>query len=477
MKMLVVAADALIPDYIFGQKQLFPNISGLIDKGASAEYSAFVQRGYNGSYTSSQNWASIYTGLLPHSHKINIKRIDGEYIHPSMSEFDGLHHIWKVLNGEGYTIGMFQPSCCIAPVPLDGYCLTSAYAPIFTPSENRASKRSLQLNSKDAWIRKCLDEDPPPRIYPKSLNQLGYTFEQLKGNPDLADEMYGKYDFAEVIDNFNDELAYWRKSIQKVYDKKPVDILWFYTPSTDIIPHFVLHEDNCHALIKCYTLLDDFIGELINEYDPEYVIVMSDHGQANFKDLVNCSDQNVQREAFSKADDALWLNNGYIAFEAQNGGLLLTTHSLKGVFIVSGPNIRNVTINDMRTLDIYPTLLELLNIKIPKHREGYAIDIFNKTVVNSDMVLNSERILKKSIALVQCHSVSITDIIINELYLENRFVKITLAGDSRYEEIFKNNPRLYDFVDIGCFEIVNYDEVYCGFFNEATNQMWHSRVK
>ena len=70
MKLLVIAADAACPDYIFGKKHLFPNLCKLIDSGASSAYSAYVQRGYRGSYSSEQNWASIYTGLSPEQHGI-----------------------------------------------------------------------------------------------------------------------------------------------------------------------------------------------------------------------------------------------------------------------------------------------------------------------------------------------------------------------------------------------------------------------
>ena len=477
MKLLVVAADALTPEYIIGQKYFFPNLTKLTNSGAMAEYSAYVQRSYEGSYSSTQNWASIYSGIAPNEHKIDVKKINNEYIHPSMGELNEYQPFWKAVNDEGYSLGMFQPSCCISPVPIDSYCLTCMYSPIFTPSENRTAKRHLQLNDKDCWIMDVLDDEPPPRLYPKTIKQLGFTFEQLKKNPDLADEMFDGYDFSEVIDNFNDELVYWKKGIKKVYNKKPVDILWFYTPSTDIISHFVLFKDNCEVLIKCYKLLDEFIGELINGYGPEYVVVMSDHGQANFKDLVKCSDPSVQREAFSKADDALWLNNGYIAFEAQNGGLLLTAHSLKGVFVVSGPNIRNTTVNDMRTLDIYPTLLEMLDIRVPAGRKGYVADVFTKPIVNSEKLLKAEDVVYRKIALVQTHEVSVMDIILNELYLEKRFSLITVAGEPKYEEIFRNNPRVFDFVDMDSFDEKNYDEVYCGFYNAATKSMMHLNVK
>jgi len=71
----------------------------------------------------------------------------------------------------------------------------------------------------------------------------------------------------------------------------------------------------------------------------------------------------------------------------------------------------------------------------------------------------------------------VTDIILNELYLENRFTHITLVGETKYEEIFRNNPRVSDFVPIENFDAEQFDEVYCGFYNETTKLMKHIRVK
>jgi len=477
LKLLVIAADALIPNYIFDKRELFPNIKRLINKGASSEISSYAQRCYTGSFTSSQNWASIYTGLPPHEHKINIKKKSNEYCHPKMNEFKNLLPIWDIFNSNKYSMGMVQPACCIKPVPIDGFCVTSTYSPIFSPSENREAKRHIQVCEKDSWILKLISDKPPPRVYPKTLGQLGYSFEELRINPDLVDKMYSMYNFEEVIASFKNELDFCYMLIQKVKLEKSVDILWFYTPSTDIIPHFVLYEDDSKVLIECYKLLDSFIGKLLSDYSPQNVVIMSDHGQSNFKDLVKCSNQKVQREVFSKTDDAIWLNNGYIALEATNGGLLLTTHTLKGVFIACGKNIKNIEIADMRTLDIYPTLLEMLDIIVPEGRSGFVVDIFNKPLLNASLVLKEKIVKYKNIALIQTHEINIIDIIINELYIEKRFSLITIVGDQKYKEIFQNNPRVFNFVPIDMFNADNYEEVFCGFYNSKTGLIKHIKVK
>ena len=106
---------------------------------------------------------------------------------------------------------------------------------------------------------------------------------------------------------------------------------------------------------------------------PENVIVLSDHGMSNFQELVRTSDERVRREAFAARDEVIWLPNGYIAFEARNGALLFTAHGLKGTFIAAGKDIRHTVLHEMRTLDVYPTLLELLGAAVPAGRAGYVL--------------------------------------------------------------------------------------------------------
>ena len=63
LKTLIIGADAVAPDYIFEHLELYPNIAKLVEQGVNASYSAYVQKGYHGSYLSEMNWSSIYTGL------------------------------------------------------------------------------------------------------------------------------------------------------------------------------------------------------------------------------------------------------------------------------------------------------------------------------------------------------------------------------------------------------------------------------
>jgi len=395
MKALIIAADAVTPDYIIEKRSLFPNICGMIENGAVCTYSSYVQKGYEGSYSSEQNWASIYTGLPPKEHNVNFK--ESKLVPPKMREFEGLRPFWEMLNENSLTVGLWAANCCDEPIEIDGYTISCKYEPIFSPTENREAPRKILVCEKDKPMLRFVDGEPPPRLYPKTLKQQGFTFEQLKYDPDLVDMVANETSFQAMLENFDAELRFWVTAMRKAQRENSVDVVYFFTPTTDILTHFVLYCDDNPILIKAYQMLDRYIGEFIEEFMPEFTVFMSDHGHQNFKYLVKCSDPTVQWEAFAARDKAIWMKNGYIAFEALNGGLLFTAHSLKGVFIVNGKGVRNTEINEMRTLDIYPTLLEMFNIKVPAGRTGYVADIFDRPVINTERLLKPETVQYKNI--------------------------------------------------------------------------------
>lgn len=477
LKALIIAADAVAPNYILENQELFPNITRLIKKGASAAYSAYVQKGYQGSYLSEMNWSSIYTGLSPREHKVLALNTDGKRNTPEMSTFHQLSPFWEVLNKNGISVGMWAADCCINPTEINGYIVASKYTMINEPIVNRESPRELQVCEKDRPILSCISGKVPPRLYPKTLEQQGYHYEQLRTNPELAWQAIEKYHFQDAIPNFKKELEFYFESICNTQKSYPVDVLYFYTPSTDLIAHCCMYSDNNDVLLQVYQLLDEFIGKMMQSLNPETVLFLSDHGMINFKELIHCSDHTIQREAFAARDEVLWLKNGSIAFEAYNGALLFTAHALKGIFVASGTQIKHTKLKEMRTLDIYPTLLELFGIKLKQKRAGFVLDIFSRPLQNEDLLLKEDMVSYSSIALVQCHQTNITDIVLNELYIEKRFSKITIVGNERYKEIFLHNPRVSGFVSYEEYDETEFDEVYCAIYNDTTKEIRHMRVK
>ena len=180
LKTLIIGADAVAPDYIFEHLELYPNIAKLVEQGVNASYSAYVQKGYHGSYLSEMNWSSIYTGLSPKEHGILQTNKDGIRNTPEMNLLDGQKPFWRVLNDAGYTVGMWAADCCVNPTEINGYVVSAKYTMINVPTDIRTSPRELQISERDRKILDLIPKYVPPRQYPKTLKQQGYSFEQMK---------------------------------------------------------------------------------------------------------------------------------------------------------------------------------------------------------------------------------------------------------------------------------------------------------
>ena len=470
---LIIAADAVSPELFMNDSIRFPNITKIIKNGASGSYSAYTGKYFSGSYDSGENWASIYTGLSPSVHNISTYAVGLERRKPQMSDFERLSPFWQLLNKNDISIGVWATHSVKKPTPINGYVIGVDYTSKETPDDNRIRPRSIQVSLNDNWIMDYLDGEPPPRIFPMPLKQQGFDYKELMENKDLAEKALREYTFAESIDNFKAELKYFSNSIYRVQKIRPVEVLWFYTPSTDLIGHFGgIRPDNSETLLRSYELLDSFIGDMIANLTPEKVVFFSDHGIRNFGDLVRCKDENISKEAFGAIDQSLFLPGGFIAMNARNGALLLSYHSLYGCFAACGVGIKKCQITEMQTLDVYPTLLELLDVKVPDGRSGFVQDIFTKEYVNKKNILQKEKIKYKKLAFIQTHTVDITDIFINELYLQNRFIKITIIGNKKYSEIFRANPRVNAFLaleDIKLPQIMKHFDIVCtGYYNAKT---------
>ncbi|MBR1494692.1 MAG: alkaline phosphatase family protein [Acidaminococcaceae bacterium] len=472
---LIIGADALKPEYIFGHPYRYPNLSRLVEYGASGTFSAYVQKGYHGSYVSEMNWPSIYTGLHPWEHGFSCWDNHGNRIMPSMKQFQGLTPFWEICNKAGLKVGLWAADCCEYPTEIDGYAVSAYYKMLETPDEIRTRSRTLQVAEKDQKILNLIQGKVPPRLYPKTLEQQGYTYEELLQNPKLAWKAVEEYHFEDVLDNFADELDFFTKAMFVTQKKYPVDVLHFFTPTTDLAAHFSMYCDDADVLVRTYQLLDDYLGRWIEEFRPENVIVTSDHGMINFKEQVSCADEDIRREAFSARDQVIWLPNGYIAFQGENGALLFTSHALKGTFIIAGKGIRHTHVKQMRTLDIYPTMLEMIGLEIPQGKSGFVQDVFDRPLINSDRSFPAE-VSYRTAAVLQCYAPNLTDIVLNEIYIRNRFTRLTVVGEEKYREIFLNNPRVSGFLPYSAFRPNEFDEVYVGVYNETTGLTRHVRV-
>ncbi|MEL5900047.1 alkaline phosphatase family protein [Clostridium sporogenes] len=468
---MIFGIDALTPKLVFENLELFPNIKKLCENGMYGDYDAYAY-----GYGSSDNWISLYTGLTPKQHGVigNTYKDTGR---PARREdYEGEKPFWNLLNAEGIKVGMWKGLNTSPPKKINGYMISGE--PNFEldwKSDPLANIKPIFCN-EDKELKKFIigDIDRPPM--PKTPEDFGVTWEALLKDNSIAKTVLKKDYFHEGVEYFEKELTFYGKNIINMQKNNPVDMIFFYTPIYDFIAHFQQHDTSKEELLTAIKIVDNFIGMILSELVTENVILMSDHGIEALADNFPNTPINIQKEAFGWSDKSIWLEDGQIVTKGRNLAFLSGIHSLKGTFIISGDKIQRGKIENMRTVDFYPTILELFDIKVPENREGFVLDIFkNKVIINKDKLLNQEKIKPKNIAIIQDIEVSEFNRIINEVFLSNRFCNITIVGEEKYKNIFNANLRVNKFrivenMRIDFRELSSYDSIYISYRNNKTKQ-------
>lgn len=480
MKLMIIGIDSMDPRILFSNINKFPNMKKLCEKGA---YSAYDTYAYG--YGSLDNWISLYTGLSPKQHGVIDNQDSNTNMQPNYNNYKDKKPFWKLLNEKNLKVATWKGFLTSPGEKINGYMVTGEINYEFNGSKINYENMGLKFHEEDEHIyHKCIKDDIGYPIPPRKPSDYGLTWERLFEENYLADKILEKDNYYE--DGYlylKKELNYYKKNIINTQIHYPTDILFYYVQTLDLIQHFQSYDTNKRIIIESMKLLDKFIGDLMNEINPENIIVISDHGISSFRDVLNSNDINIQKEAFGWREQSIWLRNGEIITKARNGGLLNGFHDIKGTFIISGKGIKKKNIEEMRTLDFYPTLLELFDIEVPEGRDGYILDIFNKrNFKNKNRLLNSEAIKYREVAIIQNLGVPEFNSVINEVFLDNRFCEITLFCEAKYKSIFESNTRLNSVIDIRDVEIntefhKKFDSVFIGYQNDSTKEVSYIKLR
>ncbi|WP_408955687.1 alkaline phosphatase family protein [Natroniella sp. ANB-PHB2] len=471
MKLLILGIDAMDPDVIFNNLNKLPNIKNLVSKGCYGDYDAYAY-----GYGSSDNWISLYTGLTPKQHGIigNILRVYDRT--PRREDYADKKPFWELLNKKGVTVGLWKGLNTTPTRKIDGYMIGGEpNYEIDNQNDPLGSAKPL-FCEEDKKLKEYISgniENPP---MPRKAQDFGFSWDELLENPDLINQILTDDYFEECVDYLKKELNYYKDNIINMQEHRPVDLLFFYTAIIDFLAHFQMHAPKKRVIIEAYKVVDNFIGEMIEKLNPNNIIVMSDHGIKALADFFPNTSTKIQKESFGWRDKSIWLENGQIITKARNKGIMSGIHAIKGSFIATGEDIKPSKLEEMRTIDFYPTLLELFDIKVPKGREGYVLDIFkDKEIINKEKLLTKDKIKRENIAIIQDMEVSEFNRVINEVFLDHRFAKITIFGEEKYKNIFSGNPRIDDFIIVDDFELdfkelEEYDKVFISYRNRMTDQ-------
>jgi len=463
MKLLVIGIDALMPDILFENIDEYPTIKKLTETGVSGDYDGYVY-----GYGSHDNWVSMYTGLEPNEHQIikGIYKPEGRL--PRLYDYGHTETIWKVLNENGYKVGLWKGLATAPPENINGYMVSGELAFDSFYEDPEIALDGHMLTDKDEHLRKLFDGVFPKRPTPKGPDLYGYTWEQLYENPSLINEFLDEDYFEEGYEYLKRMLDYSLLNIKKVNQKQPVDMFWFYNGILDYIGHFTMHDFNRTQLKKAIKLIDNFLEEILKVFNPENIIVLSDHGQKSYIDhFPNCSVE-IQREAFGLAEQCL-LTGDNIIMRARTGGFMSSFHSLKGTMILNGESFKKGTLKDVRNIDIYPLILEVFECEVPKNRKGLVPDVFNKKQFINKHILDEKPFTQKKVLMVQTCEVNVFNSYINDYYNTNRFDLIYIYGPEKYRSIFLANEQVEGFYAFEeGYERHNFDKVIVSYENKRS---------
>lgn len=469
MKLMIFGIDALPPDILFENIDSFPNLNKLCAKGVKFDYDAYAY-----GYGSRDNWVSLYTGLTPKQHGVVNNKYKDTGREPILDDYRDKQPFWQLLTTNKISIGMWKALSTTPPEAVDGYMISGEISYEEDSEENPYASLEPIFNEKDKHLAKYIRGNIKKQPVPKSSEDLGYTWDELLKNPKAASEILKEDYFYESVEYLEENLKYFETNMLNMQRENPVDVCFFYTQLIDYISHFQLHDKEKKVIIKAIKLIDDFIGKIIKELNPENIIVISDHGIKSWESNFINADIEMQKEMFGLRNEAIWLENGSIVIRARNKGFLSAMHDIKGTFIASGKLIKHGNIKDMRTVDFYPTLLELFGITIPNGREGFVLDIFkDKNIVNLDKLLIDNKVVRKNIAIIQNIDIPMFNNVVNEVFLKYRFCDITVIGEEKYKESFYSNPRISSIIfiknnKIKRDELLKYYKVFVPYKNDMT---------
>ncbi|WP_050606988.1 alkaline phosphatase family protein [Clostridium niameyense] len=473
MKLMIFAIDALPPDVLFNNINEYPNIKKLKENGMYCQYDSYTY-----GYGSRDNWVSLYTGLTPQQHGVINNQYKDEKRYPNMNDYKEREPFWKMLNKQGLKVGMIKGLATTPPDNIDGYMISGE---INYDADAEIIDEYYSLNpvvtNKDRYILKYINTNLEKQPVPRSEEYFGYRWNEIKESPQLLNGILKDDYFHEAVEYLKSNLEYYKKDIINLQDNSPVDVCFFYTQLIDYISHFQSHDLEKKEIKKAIKIIDEFIGMVISKINPDNVLILSDHGIKGWQESLGNSPVKLQREMFGLRDSAIWLENGAIIIKARNKGFLSACHDIKGTFIISGKDIKTGKVKDMRTIDFYPTLLEMFDVKIPSHRKGFVLDVFkNKKIVNEDKFITNSGNNTINIGIIQNIDIPAFNKVVNEVFLNNRFCNIKVLGEEKYKETFLYNPRIDEFIGIknkkiNKHDLQNFDKVILPYKNSLTGEV------
>lgn len=343
--LIIFAVDAADPDLIVNNIDELPNLKQLCLRGTSGKV--------NSLHFSCDVWTSIYTGLTPEEHKVQYLRLSNPDANRTQ-DLTGSHYLWNQINARSLSFGMFDGLFCYPSPPIDGFFLGGkprlgeAYA--YPPS----IKELLKIN-----IEPVAPEAP-------NLTSFGVLEPFNEACPEQLQLILNSDYFTYFKDYLSKKLKWYRDQLGILLAHYPVNVLFLYTLDIDLIGHFCQHPGCYHTLVNCYKLFDNFLGDVIQDWQPDNILFVSDHGMQPLSNLFTGLDESNPLRAEYAVTVRSLPDGSYVSPWPPNS-FANGTHTNQGFYAASGSVVRSNIKRSISYLQIYPVILQLLNIPLPSH--------------------------------------------------------------------------------------------------------------
>lgn len=350
LKFLILAWDGAAPKIIFNHLNQLPTLKRLCQEGSCGE--VLSQTG------SFDVWTTYYTGLSPERHgikqvKLRERQKEGQLNLYTLNDVCCRKFLWNYINETGYSIGMVgglmtYPAPQVKGFVVSGELLYGKKESAFFPPE----------------IRKFV----PDTIFHYSVPApLAKPFEQLS-NQEIENILLSGY-FAPLpalIQKIQRNLE-MATNLCRLY---PVDILIHYFIDLDPIQHFSFHEPDLGTILRAYQIMDQGLGKFIATFQPQWVMVVSDHGGDSFQNIYGKSSELEERPGWKR------VNQDLLVMEGHNKAIISGDHISTGFYAIWGPKVSKNCRWQISFTDVFPMILHALKIPLPEGLDGRIPDIF-----------------------------------------------------------------------------------------------------
>lgn len=363
-RLLVLAVDGADPHVIKRHLSRLPTLARLCAEGAHGLVESTIH--------SCDIWMTHYTGLSPDQHGVVALRLIKATAPTDRTHVKTDVFLWDWVNQYGLTTGFVEPLYTYPAPTVDGFFLAGPPRPTLVESAEVM---------KPAEMAPLVGMEYTASIpFPLSLRDLGIEtpFAQVPDETLLRILQNGyNSDFPERI---RPNLNRYVDMVLRLYERRPVDLLWVYFLEADIIGHFGFHEPSLDTLVRTYAELDTVFAKLIDRLQPEHVLVVSDHGMAPIADLFH-KEQTVDSMrylAWEYGQTAIrHLTPQISVLEGANKGLCTGTHHYQAFYALQGAGVHRGAIADIHYHDVFKMVLGTLGLPIPNGRAGKTPQIFH----------------------------------------------------------------------------------------------------